>query len=125
MLKVSMGLAATVLVIQIAPAAAQQSEDVLEEIVVATPAVDTRHEWTGKEQLEVWELRRTVSYSDLDLTLHKDVAELKGRIEIAAQAVCQELADKNPKLRDSERTCVRDAIDGATEKMDMIVAAAN
>ena len=123
--KVSLGLAATVLLIQINPAAAQKSEDVLEEIVVETPAIVSHDEKIGREQFEVWELRRSVSYSDLDLRLHKDVAELKGRIEIAAQEVCKELADQNPKLRDSEPACIRKAVTSATEKMDVIVSATN
>ena len=125
MSKFSLSLAATVLVIQISPAAAQKSEEVVEVIVVETPVVVTRDVRTGREQFEVSEIRRSVSYSDLDLTLHKDVAELKGRIETAAQEVCKKLADENPQLRNPDPTCIRNAVDSATEKMDVIVAAAN
>lgn len=125
MSKVSLGLVATVLVMQINPAAAQMTEEQLEKIVVETPAVVTRDERTGREQLESRKLRRSVRYSDLDLTLHKDVEELEGRIATAAQEICKELAEENPRLRNPETTCIRNAVDSATEKFDVIVAAAN
>ncbi len=130
MSKVSLGLVATVLVFQINSAAAHVTEEVLEKIVVETPAVVTRNirMGRGQEQFQVQELRQSISYSDLDLTLHKDVAELKGRIETAAQEICKkltELAEKSPRFRNPETTCIRNAVDSATEKFDVIVAAAN
>lgn len=125
MSKLSLGLAATVLLIQINPAAAQTSEDVLEEVVIEMPALVTHDVWKGRQRFKAWDLSQSVSYSDLDLTLHKDVAELKRRIETAAQKVCKALADKKPRLRNPKPICIRKAVYSATEEMNLLVAAAN
>ena len=122
---VLLGFAATALLIRTDLAVAQQSDEVMDEIVVETPAVVTRKVMTAREKLKVSELARSVSYSDLDLTLYKDVVEFEERIYATAKAVCKELADKHPRLRKPEPTCIKSAVASATKKADEVVTAAN
>jgi UrcA family protein len=75
-------------------------------------------------QYEVTEVRRSISYADLDLTLQADVVELQGRIDAAAKEVCEELADMFPEIRGPEPSCIRDAIESAKEEMQKAIAAA-
>ena len=121
-----LALAVTALVFKTDPAIAQQAaEEVIEEIVVEAPAVVTRRVRIGREQYEIWESRRSVSYADLDLKLQKDVAELEARIDAAAREVCEELADMFPQLRRPEPGCIRDAVNSTKEEMQEAIAAAS
>lgn len=122
---VLLGFAATALLIKPGLAIAQQSDEVIQEIAVETTAVVTRNVKTPLEELKASELSRAVSYSDLDLTLHKDVVELEKRIYASAKEVCTELADMRPRLRKPEPTCIRKAVDSASKKADEIIAEAN
>ena len=123
---VLLGLAATSLLFESGPAIAQQSDEGIEEIIVIeTPAFATRNVRTSRERIRITELARSVSYSDLDLTLYKDVAELKSRIDASAKEVCKQLADEYPRLKKPEPTCIRSAVASATKKADEVVAAAN
>lgn len=121
-----LALAATALVFKTDPAIAQQAaEEVIEEIVVQAPAVVTRRVRVGRQQYEIWESRRSVSYADLDLKLQKDVAELEARIDATAREVCEELADMFPQLRRPEPGCIRDAVNSTKEEMQEAIAAAS
>ena len=123
-----LALAATGLVIKTDLAIAQQTaEEIMEEIVVEAPAVVRRTVTIGigRDRYEVTELRRPVSYADLDLTLVSDVTELEGRINAAAREVCEELADMFPRITSPEPSCIRNAVDSATEEMQEAIAAAS
>jgi len=120
------GLAATALLFISGPAIAQQSDQGIEEIVVIeTPAFATRNIRVGRELIRISELASSVSYSDLDLTLNEDVAELKGRIYASAKEVCQQLADQVPRLRQPEPACIKNAVAIANKKVAEAIAAAD
>jgi UrcA family protein len=124
-----LGLAATALLFITGPAIAQQPDEGLDEIVIIETPTTGTHKVVriGRERVSVKisELAALVSYSDLDLTLAKDVTELKGRIYASAKEVCKQLADQTPRLRHPEPACIKNAVAIATKKADEVVAAAN
>ena len=126
-----LALAATGFVIKTDPAIAQQAaEEITEEIVVEAPFVRRqvgRSATTGAE-IEVIELRRRVSYADLDLSKDADVTALKARIETTAKESCEKLSDMFP-FRPSDRReiqrCTNQTVDGTEEKVQAAIAAAS
>ena len=124
-------LVATGFVIKTDPAIAQQVvEKAQETIVVEAPIV--RHQVmqsrTTGASTEVIELRRRVSYADLELGNQSDVAELETRIEATAKDACKKLSDMfplSPSDRDEIRRCTNQAVDGAKEVMQEAIAAAS
>ncbi|MDH3339590.1 MAG: hypothetical protein OEM76_17425, partial [Gammaproteobacteria bacterium] len=69
-----LALAATGLVIKTDPAIAQQAAEDIEKIVVEAPMVRRQAGQTNiGAKIEVIELRRRVSYADLDLSKYADV----------------------------------------------------
>jgi UrcA family protein len=83
---------------------------------------------TTGARTEVIELRRRVSYADLELGNESDVAELETRIEAIAKDACKKLSDMfplSPSDRDEIRRCTNQAVDGAKEEMQEAIAAAS
>ena len=125
-----LALAATGFVIKTDPAIAQQAtEEILEEIVVEVPIVrrQVRRTAIGAE-IEVIELRRRVSYADLDLSKDADVTALKARIETTAKESCEQLSDMSTFDQSDRReiqSCTNQAVDSTEEKVQAAIAAAS
>jgi UrcA family protein len=124
-----LALAATGLFIKTDPAIAQQVTEEMEEIVVEAPIVRRQ---VGRSasgvKIEVIELRRRLSYADLDLSQHVDVTELKTRIETTAKQSCEQLSDMfplNPSDRGEVHRCTNQAVDGTEEQVQAAIAAAS
>ena len=122
-------LAATGLFIKTDPAIAQQTAEEVDEIVVEVPIVRRQVErTTSGAKVEVIELRRRVSYADLNLSKYADVTELKTRIETTAKESCEELSDMyplDPSDRGEIRRCTNQAVDGTEEQVHAAIAAAS
>ncbi len=126
-----LALSATALVFKTDPAIAQQAaEEVTEEIVVEAPIVRRevgRAAATGA-RTEVIELRRRVSYVDLDLSKQADVTELQTRIKTTAKDSCEQLNDMFPLVepsgRQEIRSCTNKAVAGTEEQVQAAIAAA-
>ncbi len=122
-----LALAATGLFIKTDPAIAQQVAEAMEEIVVEAPIVRRQ---VGRSaagaKIEVIELRRRLSYADLDLSKDADVTELKTRIETTAKESCEQLSEMFP-LSPSDRGeihhCTNKAVNGAEEQVQAAIAA--
>jgi UrcA family protein len=126
-----LALSATALVFKTDPAIAQQAaEEVIEEIVVEAPIV--RHQ-VGRTsigvKIEVIELKRRVSYADLDLVKYADVNELKARIKTTAKESCEKLSDMFPLAEPTGgkgiRSCTDKAVAGTEEQVQAAIAAAS
>ncbi len=123
-------LAATGLVINADPAIAQQAdEEVIEEIVVTAPPVRRQFKRRrGGGWDEVVELRRRVSFADLDLSKHQDITELETRIETTAREACEKLQEMFPLSippgRAGVRRCRKTAERSAEDQLQAAIAAA-
>ena len=125
-----LALAATALVFKTDPASAQQAaEEVIEEIVVQAPIVRRQVGRTAiGAKIEVIELRRRVSYADLDLSKDADVTALKARIETTAKESCEKLSDMfpfDPSDRREIQSCTNQAVDGTEKQVQAAIAAAS
>ena len=120
---------------RIDPALAQAEDEsqagtVIDEVVVRAPmsreTVTRRALGSGKEIIEI---RRSVSFADLDLSNPEDVLELEQRIEMLARQSCEELEEMFPLEQDDDagnvRRCTREAIKGTEDELRNVVAAAN
>lgn len=112
-----------------ATANAQQSTESLEEIVILEAPVEVRYPDANRSvgsPREAVELRRRVSYADLDLTRSADVNELEDRIDVTAEETCERLAEMFSPYMDSgeTRTCVRRAVAGASDQLENAIAMA-
>jgi len=123
-------LAATGLAMKTEPAMAQQAAEENEEIVVQAPFQRReigRSGVTGAK-IELIELRRKVSFADLDLRKQSDVAELEARIEATAKQTCKQLSGKF-RLSSSDKVedmrCVKDAVAGTEVQVEAAIAAAS
>jgi UrcA family protein len=124
-----LALAATGLFVKTDPAIAQQGAEPMEEIVVEAPIVRRQ---VGRSaagaKIEVIELRRRLSYADLDLSKDADVTELKTRIETTAKESCEQLSDMfplNPSDTSEIHRCTNQAVNGAEEQVQTAIAAAS
>ncbi len=125
-----LGLAATGLCFKSAPAIAQQAaEEAMEEIVVEAPLV--RHlvgRATGTDaRIEIIELRRRVSFADLDISKYEAVVELENRIQTTAKEACEKLYEMYPTSPPDRRAiqdCTDQAIAGTEEQVKAAIAAA-
>lgn len=110
------------------PALAQQGVDEetieeIEEIVVVRAPIEreTRQPMgPGHPKTEVIELTRQVSFSDLDLSRHRDVVELRKRIETTAERACERLNEMFPVTREGvtgTARCVQRAVKDAEEQL--------
>lgn len=106
-----------------------QTREVIEEVVKIEALVERR--LVGRPnalgaRTEILELKRQVSFADLDLSKHADVIELKSRIEDTAKEACEELAEMYPiPLWDKAdfRRCITGAIESANDDLDTMTAA--
>jgi UrcA family protein len=74
------------------------------------------------------QLRRQVTFADLDLTDDSDVKELEGRIETTAQEACEALDDMLDRDKQDPTDvfrCTKQAIKNARKELEAAVAAAN
>ena len=113
----------------VAPAYAQGDEgDVIEEIVVVRAPIERRTIDTagpGRPQTEVIELSRQVSFADLDLARHKDVEQLRGRIQKTAEQACERLNQMFPVTREGVQgtaRCVKRAVADAEKQLEAAIA---
>ena len=122
-----LALAATGLVIKTDPAIAQQASKVIEEVVVEAPITVRQIGRTPiGAKIELIELKRRVSYGDLDLSKHADVIELETRVETISKESCQKLSDMF--LLDSateKRRCIKKAIESTEEQVQAAIVAAS
>ena len=126
---VLLALAATGLVFKTDSAIAQQATEEMEEIVVEAP-IERRE--IGRTALvsktEIIQLRRRVSYADLDLSKYADVNEFKTRIKTTAKESCEKLDDMFPLIESwamvEIRSCTDKAVAGAEEQVQVAIAAA-
>lgn len=112
------------------PAAAQQAAEVVEEIVVIEAPIERRR--VGRSAIgapiEIIELRRRVSFADLDLSKHADVTELETRIDNTAKESCEQLSDMfrtDLPSKEDVRRCTDQAVDGTKEQLQAAIAAAS
>ena len=128
-------LLASGLFIRIDPVLAQEADERLagaeiEEIVVVVAPIERQlgtRPATGY-RTETIELKRSVSFADLDLSNDEDVLELQHRIENTAQVSCKTLEEMFPlgqKDTADVQRCIKKAIKGTQEEFDSVVAAAH
>ncbi len=131
--KVKRGPAATVLQVFLgfswacSPlAVAQQANEEMEEVAVITAPIEHRYEGrTMRGPILVIELKRRVSYADLDLSELADVTTLVTRIEATARESCEELSNMIPfGDRMESRRCMKRAVHGTEGQVQAIVKAA-
>jgi UrcA family protein len=109
-------------------ASEDQALEAVEEIVKVEVLVTSRFEGRPNElgaRTEVFEVRRAVSFADLDLRLAADVDELDRRIESTAQEACETLEERHPlpmwRKGDRQR-CIREAIESTDQELETIFA---
>jgi UrcA family protein len=114
----------------VTPAQAQGDEtEVIEEIVVVRAPIERRTvepAGPGQPKTEVIELSRQVSFADLDLTRHKDVEQLRGRIQETAERACERLNQMFPVTRDGVQgtaRCVKRAVADAEKQLETAIEA--
>lgn len=114
----------------VTPAHAQGDEtEVIEEIVVVRAPIERRTvepAGPGQPKTEVIELSRQVSFADLDLTRHKDVEQLRGRIQETAERACEQLNQMFPVTREGVQgtaRCVKRAVADAEKQLEAAIEA--
>jgi len=106
-----------------------QAVEVIEEVVKVEVLVTSRFVGSPNElgaRTEVYELRKTVRFADLDLRKEADVGELEKRIEKIAKESCKTLSEKHPIplwYEADHRRCVREAIESTDGEMETVFAA--
>lgn len=120
-------LAATGLVLKADPAVAQEVSEAIDEVVVEAPITVHqvgRASATGAK-VELIELKRRVSYADLDLSKHADVIELENRVDTAAKESCEKLTTMYPLDSAAEgQRCIEKAINSAEKQVKAAIVAA-
>ncbi len=108
---------------------AQQLAGEMEEVVVIEAPIVRK--WTERGRyggkVEVIELRRRVSYADLDLAKHADVTTLETRIEDTAKESCKTLSGMfplDPMDKTELRSCTKKAVNGTKEQVKAAIKAA-
>jgi UrcA family protein len=107
--------------------AQQIEENGLEEITVTAPRLVTKQvlgRTSAGSKVELITLQRRVSYADLDLALHANVAQLETRVNDIAKEACDDLAKMYPLSDPKTPDCVRAAVAAAKPQLDAAVAAA-
>ena len=106
-----------------------QAVEVIEEIVKVEVLVTSRFVGRPNElgaRTEVYELKKTVSFADLDLRKEADVGELEKRIENTAKETYKALSAMDPITlwyKADYRRCVREAIESTDSEIEIIFAA--
>lgn len=113
------------------PLQLHESDDAQSNANVSTDTeIDIRPEEIARGRSGNWppvaveSVSRAVSYSDLDLTRHADVIELRGRIERTAKAICDRLHEDYWFTVSSSRSCFRQAVADAADQMQDAIARA-
>lgn len=94
-------------------------------IVVVAPHVEHQIVGKGGDVSDVATVTHRVEVADLDLTMYADVKVLEKRIADKAKIACEQLGILYPAARADTPGCVREAIAGATEQADRLIATAN
>ena len=102
----------------------------IEEVVVEAPVVRRKVAATSPTgyTMEMIQLRREVTFADLDLTDESDVEKLEARIETTAKEACRALDDMLDRDKQDPTDifrCTKQAIKDAREELETVVAAAN
>jgi UrcA family protein len=102
----------------------------IEEVRVEAPVITRKVTARGPSgyTTEVIQLRRQVSYADLDLTDERDVEEFEKRIEMSAREACKALKELFPKGQKNAvdvYRCTKHAIENSEESFESVVAIAN
>jgi UrcA family protein len=121
------------LLTQSGQAIADQTTTDIEEIIVRAPMSVERQEVKNVSSsamvtTEVVELKRLISFADLDLSREADVKLLEARIEVIAKDSCEKLSDMFPLDRSGYRElqrCAKNAIHSALQHKERAIAAAN
>lgn len=92
------------------------------EITVTAPR--TRERSPTGIPIEIVTTSRIVSYADLDLKTDPGKAELENRVKLAARKACELLNRLSPVTLDSDATCIKSSVDGATVQVNAALAAA-
>ena len=108
----------------------KKASGAIEEVVVEAPVVSRKVAATSPTgyTTEMIQLRRQVTFADLDLTDDSDVKELEGRIETTAQEACEALDDMLDRDKQDPTDvfrCTKQAIKNARKELEAAVAAAN
>ena len=130
---VSVGAAAFVavvasgVVLQAGLAVAQQASEVMKVVVVGAPITvrQVGQAYIGAK-IELIEIKRRVSYADLDLSKQADVIELEIRVETIAKESCEKLSAMYPLDPDSaieRRSCINQAINSAEDQVQAAILA--
>ena len=103
-----------------------------QELTIMAP-YRMEHRQTGKTEsgmpIETVSINQGVDYSDLDLTKPSSVAELRHRIEIAAQQNCRAIDHfypqmaLNPSVEPDTRSCIQKAVGSTTKQVNYVVQA--
>jgi len=123
-----LALAGSGLILMSNSAIAQDTDDAMYEIVVRAPVVHRETEaLPNGGRADIVEVLARISYSDLDLTMHKDVMTLKARIESRASQSCEQLADMFPLDMNKRaiRRCASEAVADTREQMEVAIEDAN
>lgn len=123
------------LVTCLTPAVAQDASDTqgsveIEEIVVVEAPIERETVSRSRSPVvrtETILLSRQVSFTDLDLTKHADVMELRQRVEKTARESCTALENMFPLEETDSRyiqRCTRKAISSAEEDIQAAIAGA-
>jgi UrcA family protein len=108
------------------PALAQQANEEMEEVAVVTVPIEHHYEGrTVRGPIQVTELKRRVSYADLELSSRADVTTLETRIETIARESCKELSNIAPFGDRMElRRCIKRAVHGTEDQVQAAMAVA-
>jgi UrcA family protein len=101
----------------------------IEEVIVEAPVVRRKVAASSPTgyTTEMIQLRRQVSFDDLDLTQDSDVKKLEERIEITAKEACQaldDMLDRDQQDATAVFRCTKQAIKDTREEFEAVVAAA-
>jgi UrcA family protein len=107
-----------------------EASSAIEEVVVEAPVVRRKVAATSPTgyTTEMIQLKRQVTFADLDLTDASDVRELEERIETTANEACQaldEMLGRDKQDPTDVFRCTKHAIKGAKKDLEAILAAAN
>jgi UrcA family protein len=108
----------------------KKAGEAIEEVIVEAPVVRRKVAATSPTgyTTEMIQLRRQVTFADLDLTDETDVKMLQERIETTAKEACQALDDMLDREKQDPTDvfrCTKQAIKDAEKELEAVVAAAN
>ncbi len=106
------------------------TDDYDEEVIVIEEPVIRRQ--VGRTMrgfpIEIVELKRRVSYVDLDLSKEADVTAFEQRTEVIAKRACEEIAHRHTfEIMDKRAItrCTKEAVEQSGEQMQAAIAAAH